>query len=481
MTRTIQAVVMCCLVAAVAGAAGPARTMYAAAQAHEAAIRAAWSGDARAGATAPTLRQVRAAIGEYEGIVREHPTNGYADNALWQAAHLSLDAYSRFNDEYDRQRARQFFHWLANEYPGSPFVAVARAEEQRLQSGAALVAAASRRPPTADPAARKLPAAQPAGRSATAVIGAADLRRPIRARLLGRPVAWLPVTVPPVNIHAWLSAGPVDRPVQPAIAPEALAPGVERSAEPVPTADRRGGFSMARQLGLGVSRIVIDPGHGGHDPGAAGGGASEAAVVLDIALRLETLLKKVPGIAVVLTRRTDDYVSLQDRTAIANREQADLFISIHANASRDTRAHGIETYFLDFAPTPADAAIAARENAVFGKAMSTLPEIVRSIALNNKADESRELASTIEASLARRLKTVNRGLTDHGVKRAPFVVLIGAVMPSVLVEISFITNPREAQLLRQDAYRQRVAEALLDGVQRYQTALRNARAISYWP
>jgi N-acetylmuramoyl-L-alanine amidase len=238
---------------------------------------------------------------------------------------------------------------------------------------------------------------------------------------------------------------------------------------------------MARQLGLGVSRIVIDPGHGGHDPGAAGGGASEAAVVLDIALRLETLLKKVPGIAVVLTRRTDDYVSLQDRTAIANREQADLFISIHANASRDTRAHGIETYFLDFAPTPADAAIAARENAVFGKAMSTLPEIVRSIALNNKADESRELASTIEASLARRLKTVNRGLTDHGVKRAPFVVLIGAVMPSVLVEISFITNPREAQLLRQDAYRQRVAEALLDGVQRYQTALRNARAISYWP
>ena len=238
---------------------------------------------------------------------------------------------------------------------------------------------------------------------------------------------------------------------------------------------------MARQLGLGVSRIVIDPGHGGHDPGAEGSGVSESRVVLDVALRLEKLLKTQPGVEVVLTRRTDEFVSLQERTAIANREQADLFLSIHANASKDQRASGIESYFLDFAATPGAAAVAARENAAFGRTMTSLPDFVRAIALNSKSDESREFASMVEQSMARRLKNVNRSLIDHGVKRAPFVVLIGALMPSILVEISFITNPREGQLLRGETYRQRVAEALLDGVQRYQKALRNAQAIMHAP
>jgi N-acetylmuramoyl-L-alanine amidase len=478
MTRSLLVTLTLCLAAAAVNAAPPARTMYAAAQARETAIRAAWDGpDA---AAAPTLQQVRAAIAAYEALVRDHPTSGYADNALWQAAGLSLEAYARFKDDHDRDKARQFFHWLAAEYPVSPFVPRARAAEQRLQPDAPSPTqrVIGPQPVPAAPPVAKAPA--PLAKTPPPGAKASEPAPPsLRARSLARTIDSLPAAVS-TDVQAWLAAPATSNATSPVIAPEAIVPGAD-AANAAPSASHRGGYSMARQLGLAVSRIVIDPGHGGHDPGAGGAGVTEAAVVLDVALRLERLLKEQPGVEVVLTRRTDEYVSLEDRTAIANRERADLFLSIHANASKDTRAHGIESYFLDFAPTPAAAAIAARENAVFGKAMSTLPEIVRSIALNNKADESRELAAVLEQSMARRLKNLNRNLMDHGVKRAPFVVLIGAVMPSVLVEISFITNPREAQLLRGDAYRQRVAEALLDGVLRYQKALRSAQAISYHP
>ena len=136
-----------------------------------------------------------------------------------------------------------------------------------------------------------------------------------------------------------------------------------------PAHNATGGLSIARQLGLGVSRIVIDPGHGGHDPGAKGKGVTEAELVLDVALRLEKLLQKVPGVEVILTRRTDDFIPLPERTAIANREGADLFLSIHANASTSGQAHGIETYFLNFANNQSAAAVAARENAASTQAM----------------------------------------------------------------------------------------------------------------
>ena len=154
-----------------------------------------------------------------------------------------------------------------------------------------------------------------------------------------------------------------------------------------------GGYSLARQLGLSVSRIVIDPGHGGHDPGAKGKSITEAELVLDVALRLEKLLQKVPGIEVMLTRRTDEFVSLQERTAIANREGADLFLSIHANASANSAARGVETYFLNFASNMTAAAVAARENAASGQSMGALPDFVKAIALNNKLDESRDFAT----------------------------------------------------------------------------------------
>jgi len=235
---------------------------------------------------------------------------------------------------------------------------------------------------------------------------------------------------------------------------------------------------MSRQLGLGVSRIVIDAGHGGHDPGAKGKGVTEAELVLDVALRVEKLLQKIPGVDVILTRRTDEFIPLQERTAIANREGADLFLSIHANASPNAQARGIETYFLNFANNLGAAAVAARENAASGQTMGALPDLVKAIALNNKLDESRDFATQIQRAMLDRLKAANKTIKDLGVKQAPFVVLIGAAMPSVLAEISFVTNPQEARLLKSNAYRQRIAESLFNAIRKYQTSLKNGMSVA---
>jgi N-acetylmuramoyl-L-alanine amidase len=238
---------------------------------------------------------------------------------------------------------------------------------------------------------------------------------------------------------------------------------------------------MARQLGLGVSRIVIDPGHGGHDSGARGKGINEAELVLDISLRLEKLLQQTPGTEVVMTRRTDEFVTLQERTAIGNREGADLFLSIHANASESSQARGVQTYILNFASNLSAAAVAARENAASGQAMAALPDFVKAIALNNKVDESREFATLIQRAMIEKLKGSNKTIRDLGVRQAPFVVLIGAAMPSVLTEISFVTNAQEAKFLKTSAYRQRIAEALSSAVRKYQSSLNRVPAIAGRP
>ena len=207
------------------------------------------------------------------------------------------------------------------------------------------------------------------------------------------------------------TALPRTTPTQTALATAA----VTAEAMPPPERNTTGGFSIARQLGLGVSRIVIDPGHGGHDPGAKGNGVSEAELVLDVALRLEKLLQKQPGIEVVLTRRTDEFVALPERTAIANREGADLFLSIHANASANAQARGVETYFLNFANNLSAAAVAARENAASGQAMGALPDFVKAIALNNKLDESRDFATHVQRAMIERLRPTNK--TVEGSRR----------------------------------------------------------------
>lgn len=255
-----------------------------------------------------------------------------------------------------------------------------------------------------------------------------------------------------------------------------VAPSEPATSPLPPAANASGGFSIARQLGLSVSRIVIDPGHGGRDPGTIAKGLTESALTLDVALRLEKLLQKELGVEVVLTRRTNVYIPLEERTAIANRHNADLFLSIHANSSRNTSAKGIETYFLSFASSPEAEAVAARENSASEREMHQLPDIIKAIALNNKLDESRDLANMVQESLVANLRKSNKGVRSRGVKKAPFVVLIGAAMPSVLAEISFITNKQELQLLKTAGYKDRIAQALHAAVLRYRRSLKGAAA-----
>jgi len=318
-----------------------------------------------------------------------------------------------------------------------------------------------------------------------------EARRPeaVPRGATGTPMTALPrripsgvATVPPVAPMTSVSTAPPSTPPAPSTGSPGQTPATGAIAPVVaaapPARNLAGGFSIARQLGLGVSRIVIDPGHGGHDPGARGRGVSEAEVVLDVALRLEKLLAQVPGVEVVLTRRTDDYVPLEHRTAFANREGADLFLSIHANASNNTQASGVETYFLNFASNLSAASVAARENAASGQTMGALPDFVKTIALNNKLDESKDFATYIQRALIEALRPANKTVRDLGVKQAPFVVLIGAAMPSVLTEISFVTNSQDARLLKNGNYRQRIADALFKAVQKYQASLKTVGKVA---
>jgi N-acetylmuramoyl-L-alanine amidase len=242
----------------------------------------------------------------------------------------------------------------------------------------------------------------------------------------------------------------------------------------VPTAD--GETSLVRALGLKIGRIVIDAGHGGHDSGTLGvDGIEEKDVVLDVALRLGKLLHDRLGSEIIYTRSDDTFIPLETRTAIANKAQADLFLSIHANSSSDESARGVETYYLNFTSSPDALETAARENAVSDQSIHQLSDLVKKIALKDKIAESREFAGDVEQSLYGGLQKGNTGLKDRGVKKAPFVVLIGANMPSILAEISFVTNEKDAKQLREPEYRQRVAESLYKGVARYAGGLSGPR------
>ena len=241
-----------------------------------------------------------------------------------------------------------------------------------------------------------------------------------------------------------------------------------------PTAD--GERSLVRALGLKVGRIVIDPGHGGHDSGTLGpGGIQEKDVVLDVALRVGKLLHQRLGAEIVYTRDDDTFIPLETRTAIANKAQADLFLSIHGNSSPEPSARGVETYYLNFTSDPNALEVAARENALSSNSVHQLSDLVRKITLKDKIDESREFAADVDSGLFEGLKSGNPGLRDRGVKKAPFVVLIGAQMPSILAEISFLTNPDDAEELREGSYRQRIAESLDAGVERYLRGLSGMR------
>ncbi len=239
---------------------------------------------------------------------------------------------------------------------------------------------------------------------------------------------------------------------------------VTHEAAPTSLGDR----SLTRALGLKIGRIVIDAGHGGHDTGTIGpNGLMEKDLVLEVALRLGRLLETRLGADVIYTRDDDAFIPLETRTAIANQHQADLFISIHANSSSDPDARGVETYYLNFTSNPDALEVAARENAVSQKSIFQLQDLVKKITLKEKIDESRELATDVQESLYSGLVTRHSTLRDRGVKKAPFVVLIGANMPSILAEISFVSNPTDEAKLETPEYRQKIAEALYKGIAKY--------------
>ena len=256
---------------------------------------------------------------------------------------------------------------------------------------------------------------------------------------------------------------------KPANAPK---PDATKPAEPkvitAAKATNDGTRSLVRSLGLKLSRVVIDAGHGGHDTGSIGPtGYAEKELVLDVAMRLKQLVETEMGAEVVMTRTEDTFVPLETRTAIANQQQADLFISIHANSSRVRSVRGVETYFLNFTSSREALETASRENAASERSIHELQDLVKKIMLRDKVDESRELAQHIQHAMATR-----KGAgTDRGVKQAPFVVLIGADMPSILAEVSFISNPQEERQIKTPAYRQAIAEALYDGVRSYAESL----------
>jgi N-acetylmuramoyl-L-alanine amidase len=240
---------------------------------------------------------------------------------------------------------------------------------------------------------------------------------------------------------------------------------------PQPTRD--GQATLTRALGLKIGRIVVDPGHGGHDTGTIGPtGLMEKDLCLDVALRLGKIIaQRLPGADIVYTRSDDTFIPLEERTNIANQAKADLFISIHANSSHDKDARGIETYYLNLKGSPEAMEVAARENASSQEGVHDLEDLVKKIARNEKIDESREFAEDIQDSLAKRIQKSARTVRNRGVRKAPFVVLIGADMPSILTEVSFLSNPSDEKLLKKPEYRQRVAEGLYQGIASYLQSL----------
>jgi N-acetylmuramoyl-L-alanine amidase len=528
-SRTLLIAAICLAQAAIPSAQGSnAVALYREAARREATLRREIDSRGAGAAAAPLVERARILVGAYEDIARLFPTSPYSDDALWHGALLASDAFWEFGQRDDRTSALRLFNALATRFPTSSLVKQMGSHVQRLETAkpasdestsTAVVLRAIRREALAGAVRVTLELEGEATFHDQEIAGqprvtidlqntrpvetlkevtqtfSDDLVREIRvapqAGTRTRVVLDLSARAPhtvyalynPYRVvidFARERGNTSDTKVASIPANDTKdtkdtksTKNTERSANRTKTPPSDAArFSLSRQLGLGIARVVIDPGHGGYDPGAMKDGVTEADVVLDVAMRLERLLVQQAGVQVVLTRRANAFVPLEERTAMANRAGADLFLSIHANASEDDRARGIETYFLNFAPNPAAEAIAARENAASARTMRQLPDIVKAIALNNKIDESRDVALRIQSAMMERLKRGNRTVKDLGVKQAPFMVLIGATMPSILAEISFLTNPQEAALLRDMSYRQQIAEALFNGIMRYQRSLK---------
>jgi N-acetylmuramoyl-L-alanine amidase len=289
------------------------------------------------------------------------------------------------------------------------------------------------------------------------------------------PVNYKLAPAPGRSTVAGAGVGVLAKPASPTIA---SAPVSGPNSVPIETSlpakrNATGDRSMIRTLGLKVGRIVLDPGHGGHDTGSVGPeGLREKDLVLDVAQRLGRLLETRMGSEVILTRSDDTFVPLERRTEMANEAKADLFLSIHANSSPLRSAAGVETYYLNFTTSRSALDVASRENSGAQMSVSELQGLLEKIALKDKVEESREFASRVQTALyTLSAKTTDSRSKDRGVKRAPFVVLIGASMPSILAEIGFVSNAHDESVMRREEYRERTAEALYKGISSYASSL----------
>ena len=289
-------------------------------------------------------------------------------------------------------------------------------------------------------------------RSSRAPVVLAKATSPIT--VITPPAAAPTPSLPPISVS--------DLPAR-TVSPDSAVPARRNS-----TGDR----SMVRVLGLKVGRIVLDAGHGGHDTGTIGPeGLKEKDLVLDVAKRLGALIEQRLGSEVIYTRSDDTFIPLEHRTEIANEAKADLFLSIHANSSTLRTAAGVETYYLSFTTSKAALDVAARENASSQKSIYELQDLLQKIALKDKVDESREFAGRVQDALFSASAKTNARAKDRGVRKAPFVVLIGASMPSVLAEIGFVSNAHDENLMKRPEHRQRIAEALYKGLSSYASTL----------
>jgi len=282
-----------------------------------------------------------------------------------------------------------------------------------------------------------------------------------------------PAKIPGPSISSLKS----DLPPAPGVAPAAIperkseTPTLGVAAEPAKR-NANGDRSLTRVLGLKLGRVVIDPGHGGKDIGTHGpSGLNEKDVVLDVARRLGDLIEDRLGSEVIYTRADDTFIPLEARTRIANDRKADLFLSIHANSSQIRTVAGVEMYYLNFTTSKAAMDVAARENAGSASSIYDLKDLLQKIALKDKIDESREFAARLQSSLSSLESKGNAAAKNRPLKKAPFIVLIGASMPSVLAEIGFLTNAGDEALLRKPEYRQKIAEALYKGIANYADTL----------
>jgi len=285
----------------------------------------------------------------------------------------------------------------------------------------------------------------------------------------------VPVEKPPAIVEQAVAA--VTPEMQAPVSPEPVGvPVKEEEPEPLIAApaqqNQSGGQSLTRVLGLKLGRIVIDPGHGGRDTGTIGStGLREKDVTLDVARHLARLVEDGMDSEVVLTREGDDTVRLSSRGEIANEARADLFLSIHVNSYRNPSVAGTETFYLNFTSSRADMEVAARENAGSDKSLHELSDLVRKITLDDRIQESRDFASSIQMAVHNLAKTQDPSVRNRGVKKAPFVVLIGAGMPAALVELGFISNPEDEKLLSDPDHRRQLAEALYKGLASYASTL----------